>query len=134
MIDPAFDTDDYHQDAQLALLQGRLKKVEGISTAIRNAKRSAHRKMACRKRHRSQIADRYVKLQQNHSPMPFDLVANSEAAVLLAQKLYRNNPKLLATMLFGLVGLTRQLIAEITGQSLGTVSRSHHRARELLDK
>jgi len=131
MIDPAYDHEDYQQDAQVALLCGKLRN-EGVPTAIANSKRSSHRRLACRQRHDSTLRQRYQ--CQHGGQNPLEAIAGIEQNVLAASQLYQKNPRLLNVVLLRALGLERNRIAEITGCSLGTISRAAQRAALLCEK
>lgn len=126
MIDPAYDSEDYKQDAQIAILNNRLTW-KGIGTAITNAKWTHYRKQRCRQKHQTTIWRHQQQFRQEERD-PTEIIANQELATTCARKLYDRDPKLLSIILMRALGMSRTQIALVTGQSMGTISRAPHRA------
>jgi len=121
MTDPAHDNEDFQQDAQLAVCEGRLSE-RGIPTAIRNGKRTSQR--AFKRRADDQESLRQYQKRQNKQRGPAEIVADTDTAIQSGKVLFECNQKLYITLLLRMSGLKRSHIAEITDQSEAEVSRA----------
>lgn len=129
MNDPAMSIDDYRQDAQVAICEGRLTQ-KGIPAAIANRKRSRHRHMACRRKHEEAV---WLRLQHGRvHPHPAELLDKSEQTMEVARSIFKHDPKLLAILLMRALELPLSFVAEVTGLSEGTISRAPRRAESVL--
>lgn len=128
MNDPAYEMDDFRQDAQLAVLSGRLEN-NGIPAAIANAKRTRHRRMTCRQRHADSLRH-HCKIRPGEQS-PVEVVAVSEEAAMVIRRLIKDAPQELIIVLLQQTGWSREQIASAVGVSIGTISRARRRAKSI---
>lgn len=129
MFDPAYDSDDFRQDAELAVAEGRLTR-NGVGTAIRNATRSSLRRGQTRSRNHNHF-EAYERARRAERSV-VEILANSEEAVESGRVLIKANPETFCILLLCALGLPRDRVAEIAGCSPGTVSRAHRKAARLV--